>query len=111
MSTDESKQHHVIQWDWFRKSHFKHEYEIGFFGKCLGVTLSWRGEQDPHVTFSTVEEDDGTWCVQSGGNVSSHWIPDMLEQLRLAHQWCEDNCVKEKYGYVFKGRLSQEFTE
>jgi len=102
---EEQKKPYIIGWDWFRKDYSEHKYEIGFFGSCFGVTLGWRGAEDPHVVFTIVCEDDGNWSVKTEGSASTGWLHEVIRKLEEAQAWCDEHCVKEKYGYVFKGNI------
>ena len=55
---------------------------IKFLGSCKGVELIRRGENDNHICFDILTEDDGNW-FSSKEPSSSFWIKDLIEQLNL----------------------------
>lgn len=77
--------------------------EAEFLGACKGVVLTRRGDEDPHVCFTVVTEDDGNWFV-SQSHTSSFWYPDLMRQIQAAQAWMEANCVKnpDGFGYDFR---------
>lgn len=76
-------------------------FEKVFLGKCMGVGLRRRGENDPHVMVTLLTEDDESWFVSSGNN-SSYWLPELLEVLAEARDWMDKHCEKGKWGWAFK---------
>ena len=64
-------------------------------GECVGVRLTQRNTDDPHIMFTLLVEDDGNWFPLSsddpleggsryGGDFSSHWIDETLDMLKAA---------------------------
>ncbi len=86
-----------------------------FLGECRGVVLAPRGDDDPHVMFSLVTEDDGNWFDEEGvsseedgyaqGGGSSHWLDETIAMLVAARDYIRANCEPEPdgYGYRFRG--------
>lgn len=72
-----------------------------FLGKCLGVGLAERYPGDPHIVVYIFFHDDGEW-VERDMRFSSHWLPDLAEQIKLATKWMKKNAEKEEFGYIFK---------
>lgn len=61
-------------------------------GDCSGVAITTRGEDDPHLMFTILMEDDGYYFpAHMGGRWSSYWIDDVQRSLRLAREWMEEN--------------------
>lgn len=75
--------------------------EALFLGKCMGVALTCRADNDPHVCISVLSEGDGRWFASNYPS-SSYWMKDLQEQLNNAIDWIEKNCDKSPDGYVFK---------
>ena len=50
-------------------------FEQTFLGRCMGVGLRKRGDNDNHVVFVIIYEDDGNWFA-SENSVSSYWMAD-----------------------------------
>lgn len=77
-----------------------------FLGRCFGVGLKKRGQDDPHIVFVVLCEDDGRWFPSTSGG-SSYWIGELLTQLKLAEAWTEKNGESDTtehgtYGYRVK---------
>ena len=87
-----------------------HKFRQTFLGECKGVGLSPRGEEggeegDRHVMFTILTEDDGKWHAGGAGGAassSSHWLPDLEQQLEAAHTWLERNADFGEYGWKFR---------
>jgi hypothetical protein len=62
-----------------------------FLGDCCGIRLVWRMENDPHVCFEILGEDDGHWFIKSDSS-SSYWMPDLMKALKAAEKWMKANC-------------------
>ena len=80
-------------------------FEQTFLGELIGIGLFKRGENDNHVCFQILVEDDGAWYPFNMGRshgVASGWLPELLNQLKYAEQWMEENCKKEGKGYSFR---------
>ena len=78
-------------------------YEKFFLGECFGVGLKKRniGENDAHVSFTILVEDDGYWFPHRDF-ASSYWLPDLVEAINAAQAWVEKHCKKDgQYGYKF----------
>jgi hypothetical protein len=73
-----------------------------FTGGCLGIALDARDESDDdlHVMFKIIVEDDGEWFWQSG-DVSSHWLPELHKCMADALIWLEVNAIKDEAGWKF----------
>jgi hypothetical protein len=86
-------------------------YEVGqveelFLGGCHGVALVKRGENDRHVCFLNLTEDDGAW-FNSLESSSSHWMFEHIEVMKAAYAWLEENGEPDihndiQYGWKFK---------
>lgn len=79
-----------------------------FLGDCSGIRLVWRMENDPHVCFEVLSEDDGHWFIRSDSS-SSYWMPDLMKALKAAEKWMKANCKPDMYGryqYGYKARLN-----
>lgn len=77
------------------------EYEKIFLGKCHGVILTHRGEDDPHVCVQIITEDDENWFV-SDNSFSSFWLPDLMSVLQEAQDWMNQNCDMDDCGWKFR---------
>ena len=77
------------------------DYEKIFLGKCHGVILTHRGEDDPHVCVQIITEDDETWFI-SDSDFSSHWLPELMSILQEAQDWMEKHCEKDDCGWKFR---------
>lgn len=85
-----------------------------FLGDSFGVVLVPRiihhpwdleenGEEDNHICFLIVSEDDGNWFLSEGSGASSSYLSDLKAQISLAEDWIKHNAVKDgRYGYRFK---------
>lgn len=69
---------------------------------CRGIVLHWRGENDPHLCYIYITEDDGNWFVSSQP-VSSHWISEDLELIIKAREWMMANAFEDVYDQSFYG--------
>jgi hypothetical protein len=83
-------------------------FEKAFLGKCMGVGLRRRGDDDLHVMFTLLVEDDGNWYVSSG-NISSHWFPELMEVLDEARHWLGEHCEHGQYGWAFRKKEPNSF--
>ena len=70
-----------------------------FLGDCCGVRLVQRGENDKHVCFEILSEDDGHWFLKQSYS-SSYWLPDLMEALKAAEEWMKANCEPDMYKHV-----------
>jgi hypothetical protein len=72
-----------------------------FRGKCFGVGLKPRNssEEDNHVMFCTIVEDDGYWFVSRSSTGSSFWLPELVDCYQQALVWVKENCVPDPQGY------------
>jgi len=78
-------------------------YEKFFLGECFGVGLKKRNlkDEDPHVCFVILGEDDERWS-ECYDFASSYWLPDLAEAITAAQAWMEKHCKKDgQYGYKF----------
>jgi hypothetical protein len=75
-----------------------------FLGRCMGVRLKARGAGDPHITFTLLVEDDGTWHEKN--TISSFWIEELIGVLQQALVFCKSqkpDVVKgRQYGWRFR---------
>lgn len=83
-------------------------YRELFLGACFGVGLRPRGWDDNHVCFDILTEDDEYWFVNRSGG-SSHWMPELLEAMQAAIDWCKANALADidndiQYGYIFSSK-------
>lgn len=53
------------------------KHRMFIFGYCVGVALTERGENDPHVVITYLVGNDGFWAVLSGP-ISAYWLNDMI---------------------------------
>lgn len=77
------------------------QYEKAFLGSCAGVILSRRGQNDSHICFTIIVEDDGYWFVSQHG-FSSTWLQELRGVLHEASNWIEHECEKDTSGWKFK---------
>lgn len=77
---------------------------IEFKGKMFGIRLIPRGNDDKHVCFQFILEDDGFWYEMSKhSQPSTFWIADLQEVLKKVNVWMKKNCITDEYcGYRFK---------
>ena len=84
---------------------------IEFKGECIGVRLVRRGTKDKHICFNMLIEDDEFWS-ETNFQVSSAWIDETIEQLKLAKEYMRtqtpDMHRGQKYGYKFKQLLNTQ---
>lgn len=73
-------------------------------GACVGIALVERGDNDRHVCFLTLVEDDGNWFVKSDTQTSSFWLPEFVKVAERAMQWVTDNCDPDPsgFGWIFR---------
>lgn len=76
-------------------------FEKIFLGECVGIVLKKRSENDLHVCFQIIIEDDEGWFI-SEHKISSNWLNDYLEVLIYTKKWCDMNCDKNDEGWAFK---------
>lgn len=85
---------------------------IEFKGKCKGIKLIKRGENDNHICFQILTEDDGDWFVDGTNLASCYWIDDLIEQLQRAKAYIQTQEPfihdDKQYGYAFKEELPIE---
>jgi len=72
-----------------------------FLGSCHGIALLPRGENDKHICFIILTEDDGLWFCSKNSS-SSGWLGELILQLERAEKWLKKNAVGEVYGYRFR---------
>lgn len=57
-------------------------------GKCCGVVIHHRGENDNHLCFTQIIEDDEVWLIpRNNTGPSSHWLPEFIDVNRQALVW------------------------
>lgn len=82
------------------------DYEVAFLGECKGVALVRRGIKDPHVCFTILGEDDGTWSESGSGPgyaTSACWLHDLTQQIEAAEAWMQKHCKPDgQHGYKFR---------
>ena len=86
-----------------------------FLGDCCGVRLVWRGQNDPHVCFEILGEDDGHWFLKQSYS-SSYWMPDLMKALKAAEKWMKANCKPDihngyQYGYLVPPQLAERIAQ
>ena len=59
-------------------------------GGCSGVAIKTRGEDDKHLMFEVLMEDDG-YVFPGSASWSTGWLNDVLTVLREAETWLMDN--------------------
>jgi hypothetical protein len=74
------------------------KWEKLFLADCMGVGLQKQGDNDKHICFKILVEDDGSWFIQKGTPLSSFWLPELQRQLKAAEDWIRNNCVKDTDG-------------
>lgn len=71
-----------------------------FLGDCFGVVLTKRGPNDPHVCFTIIVEDDGTWAERSES--SFYWMKDLQDVLKASTKFVKKFCIPvENSAYQF----------
>ncbi len=88
-----------------RRTEHQLHFEVAFLGAHKGVALCRRGAGRAHgepITFQILSELNGDWITSGEGCTSSFWLPDLIEQLMVAHMWLKDNAVKVQHGWIFK---------
>lgn len=74
-----------------------------FKGGCIGVKLTARGKNDPHICFSFMTEDDERWFdTPTGSSWSTWWWKDLKEVMERVEANLERTAKKTKWGYEFK---------
>lgn len=78
-----------------------------FKGELKGIVLSKRGDNDPHIMFTIISEDDGDWFKEVNNCSSSYWIDDLREQITEASIWLKNEALPDiyegrQYGYKIK---------
>lgn len=68
-----------------------------FKGEQFGIRLEPRGENDPHICFQIISEDDEHWFEHKGSS-SSAWITDLIEQLKIVKNYMKNNYKKDRDG-------------
>lgn len=80
-------------------------YREVFLASIVGVVLSPRGDNDPHISFDIICEDDEYWfpISRSGGGYSTFWITAYEAAFHAAHAWCKGHALRDPSGcgYVF----------
>ena len=77
-------------------------FDRTFKGGCIGVALSERGKDDPHVMINVLVGDDTNWFTKAC--VSSFWLDEMIEMLETAREHLKKHQEPDPdgYGYQFK---------
>lgn len=65
-----------------------------FLGDCVGIALTMRTPNDPHVCFGWLTEDDEHW-FPGNGTWSSYFLPDAEKVLAAAVAWLKENAVPD----------------
>lgn len=83
-------------------------YKKIFLGGQFGIVLKNRGENDNHVCFQILNEDDGNWFISETGT-SSSWLDDLKYVLTETEKWIKKNCEPDLYdgrqfGWKFKNK-------
>ena len=65
-----------------------------FLGDRVGIALVRNGDEDDHIMFVPLYELGGDWHTGIE-RLSSHWIPELLLQLRWAMNWMKENGEKD----------------
>lgn len=80
-----------------------------FLGNITGIVLRERkmDENDPHIVFEIISEDDGHWFKYTGSGASSYWLDDYINVLTEVKKWLEENAEPDieegiQYGWKFK---------
>ena len=89
-----------------KKSITVKQYREIFLGTICGIILSQRGDNDPHVVFNIICEDDGFWFNYTNNGASSYWLKEYEDVIKAARKWCEKNCIPDihdgvQYGWKF----------
>jgi hypothetical protein len=77
------------------------KYEHVVLGKCFGFGLRRRHDNDPHVCWILLVEDDENWFPSQHGG-SSFWLKDVQQVLKKTIEWLNNNCIKTNEGWSFK---------
>ena len=73
-----------------------------FLGSQAGVALTKRCQNDNHICFTILGEDDNSW-FPIGDSTSSFWLPEYIEVLQYVREWLLEHADKdEQWGYKFK---------
>ena len=81
-----------------------------FLGKCLGVVLTNRMSNDPHVVLIIVSEFQDQWYATPNHiGFSSYWLEELRAQMELAQKWMKDNCDPHEGGWKFKENYEYEY--
>lgn len=80
--------------------------EATFRGACMGVSLRRRGPEDPHVVVVLEIEDDDVWHEKL--EVSSHWLDELIEQLRRARDAASSQKADMHNGRQYGWRFREE---
>lgn len=74
-----------------------------FKGNCVGIKLTARSQNDPHICFSFMTEDDGNWFdTPTGSGWSNYWWEDLKEVMVRVENTLSRTAKKTKWGYEFK---------
>jgi len=77
--------------------------EVFFKGDTVGIRLFKRDENDNHILFQLLVEDDGDWFPSNGG-VSTYFLDEHFVIIDTVKQWLYMNCEPDgNGGWKFKG--------
>ena len=77
------------------------DFDVLFLGDCMGIALSKRSQNDEHIVFTILHEDDGYW-FPSINPASSFWINDLKEVIDEVIKYLNNWASKEEDGWTFK---------
>lgn len=66
-------------------------------GEQSAVVVHLRDQNDDHLCFSILGEDDGNWFNRTGG-ASSFWFPELLTLMVRTKKWLRSNAELEENG-------------
>lgn len=74
-----------------------------FKGGCVGIKLTARADNDQHILFSFMTEDDGYWFdTLEGSGWSSYWWEDLKDVMLKVENALSKHAKKTEWGYEFK---------
>ena len=68
------------------------------YGDCYGICISKREDNDDHLCWTILVEDDANWFVSERGG-SSFWLIDLQNVIEETITWLDNNAVKNRWGW------------
>lgn len=85
-------------------------YRVAFCNGVVGILLTERGKEDPHIVWHYIGEDDGRYFLKKGKDaVSSAWLPDLISCLKEVLSWVRANSVPDEAGILPNFRVGWRF--